>query len=395
MTSSPESERSTVLSIKPEKLPKGTLHFDLSRYEGAMREARRRNEAAYAFREADRVPVAIPVGGSYFCWLFGRNIREYYTDLETNIRVQVAGFKWLFEELRDDRADCALYLELGPTLEGFFFDCPIEYPDGTSPRIVPRLKTRQDILDLRVPDPETHPKVQWAFERHEQFKALAARIAPGVPVSRFSFRIHPPLSCACAIMDPVLVYQMFYTEPELLEIFFDKLLEAYIRLQDYCDKRNGTKATSLGLPDDNSAFISVDFYKRYVAPRLKILYDRYGRDFRHLHADGPNDHLFPVIADYLKVSAMDIGGFSSIDAAVKAMKGKTVIEGNINVKDLYGPFDDAARAKVRHMMRTAGPGGGYVFAIGGEAYVGVPRQTMIDMVSYAKRTGRYPISIEE
>jgi len=129
-----------------------------------------------------------------------------------------------------------------------------------------------------------------------------------------------------------------------------------------------------------------------VAPRNKALYDRYGTQWRHLHADGPNDHLFPIITDYLKVSAMDIGGFSSLDAAVAAMKGKTVIEGNINNRDLYGPFDERAKSICRHMIETAGPGGGYHFAVGGEAYVGVPPQTLIDMVEYVKRIGEYPIS---
>ncbi len=153
--------------------------------------------------------------------------------------------------------------------------------------------------------------------------------------------------------------------------------------------------TSLGLADDNSAFISADMYRRYVAPRNKALYDRYGSKARNLHASGPNDHLFPIIADYLKVTSMDIGGFSSIDAAVRAMKGKTVIEGNMNNRDLYVPLDDAAQAKARHLMRVAAPGGGYIFAIGGEAYVGVPPQTMIALVAYAIDIGRYPIDIKE
>ena len=382
-------------SIKTKMQSKGVVDFDPSRYEARMKEAARRAEAAYAFRQADRVPVTIPVGGSYFSWLFGVNINDYYSDRETSVRVQLAGFQWLFEELHDDRTGCALYLDLGPVYEGLFFDCEIQYHDGTSPRIVPRLQTRRDVLDFEVPDPHGHAGVENAFEEYEKLKSIAAKIAPKVPVSEFSFSIHPPLSSACAIMDPVKVYEMFYTEPELLDAFFDKLLDAYIRLRDYSDERLGRRTTSLGLADDNSAFISADMYKRHVAPRLKALYDRYGRDFRHLHADGPNDHLFPTIADYLGVSAMDIGGFSSMDAAVAAMKGKTVIEGNMNVRDLYGPFDGAAKAKVRHMMRIAGPGGGYLFAIGGEAYVGVPPQTMIDMVAYAKRTGRYPISIED
>ncbi len=374
---------------------RGVCDFDPGRYAGRMREAEARLKAAYSFSESDRVPVTIPVGGSYFAAMTGTNINDYYSDIETSVRTQAAGFAWIFEHLRDDRTGCSLYLDLGPVYEGLLFDCEIQYHDNTSPRIVPQLRTRQDILDLEIPDPEQSPGVAHAYGQYERFKEAAATIAPKMQVAPFSFSIHPPLSCACAIMDPVLVYEMFYTEPELLCVFFDKLLEAYIALRDYADKRNGTRTTSLGMADDNSAFISADFYRRYVAPHNKALYDRYGTRSRHLHADGPNDHLFGIIADYLKVTAMDIGGFSNIDAAVAAMKGKTVIEGNVNVRDLYGTFDDTAKAKVRHMIATAGPGGGYLFAIGGEAYVGVSPETLIDMVAYAKEIGRYPITIDE
>jgi len=368
--------------------------FDPADYESRMKEAARRLEAANSFREGDRVPVVIPVGGSYFARMFGYNIRDYYTDLEVNIAARVKGLKWAFEELRDDRPGVALSLDLGPVYEGLLFDCPIEFPDDTSPRIVHKLQTRRDVVNFEPPEIEGHPKVEWVFRRWEKFRALAARMAPRVPLGAPGFTIHPPLSCACAIMNPAQVYEMFYTEPELLERFFDKLLDAFIRLRDYCDRRRGAKTTRLGLADDNSAFISADMYRRFVAPRLKVLYDRYGGDWRSLHADGPNDHLFPTIADYLKVNSMDIGGFSSIDAAVAAMKGKTVIEGNINNRDLYGALDEKARAKVRHMIKAAGPGGGYVFAVGGEAYVGVPPATLIDLVAYVKEIGRYPLSIE-
>lgn len=360
-----------------------------------MKEAAERLRAANSFREADRVPVHMPVGGSFFARLFGYNIRDYFTDVETAVKIQVQGQRWLFEELLDDRAGCGLSMDLGPVHEGLFFDCPVEFPDDTSPRIVPRLETRQDVVDFEPPAVEGHPKVEWVFKRWEKFRSCAARIAPKMPVAPARFTIHPPLSCACAIMNPAKVYEMFYTEPELLERFLDKLLDAYIRLRDHMNARLGVTSETLGLPDDNSAFISAEMYSRHVAPRLKVLYDRYGGKWRTLHADGPNDHLFAIIADYLKVNSMDIGGFSSIDAAVGAMKGKTVIEGNMNNSDLYGVLDGKAKAKIRHMMRVAAPGGGYIFGIGGEAYVGVPPETMIEAVAYAKRIGKYPIAIED
>ena len=58
--------------------------FDPSRYAPRMKEAAARFEAANSFCEADRVAVQMPIGGSYFARMFGYNIRDYYTDIETN-----------------------------------------------------------------------------------------------------------------------------------------------------------------------------------------------------------------------------------------------------------------------------------------------------------------------
>ncbi len=47
---------------------------------------------------------------------------------------------------------------------------------------------------------------------------------------------------------------------------------------------------------------------------------------------------------------------------------------------------------VVHCMRTAAPGGGYIFDTGGEGvYPGVDPERLLYMVRCAKKVGKYPI----
>ncbi len=367
--------------------------FDPSKYTRQIEESRRRLEITVCFQEPDRVPIRISTSGSYYCRLFGYNIRDYYTDLDCALQVDLKGREWAFEQLQDDRTGYGISLQLGPVYEGLLFDCEIVYPDDTSPWIVPRLETEADVDRLEVPDPASHPQVQRAYRLAEQLQEKAARMGLDIPVGG-GFGIHPPLSCACAIMPPEKVYEYMYTNPPLVHKLFRKLFEAFCRLQDYEDAYFGVKKrTSLGLADDNSAFISPQMYKEFVYPYNKALYDRYGSERRHLHADGPNDHHFRMYANEMKLTEMDIGGFSDLANAKREMGGKVVISGGLNNRDFYGTWEQAKQA-IERAIRIGAPGGGFILAIGGETYYGVPPDYLIRAVNYAKEIGRYPISVK-
>ncbi|MFH1737742.1 MAG: uroporphyrinogen decarboxylase family protein [bacterium] len=362
--------------------------IDLSKYEDHLREAQQRIDTVSRFEEADRVPVQITEAGSFYSSMLGVDIRDYYTDLETQIDVQVRGLKWRLEELRDDRPLASLSMDLGPVGEAIAFDLEIEFPSGTSPWIARPLKTPEDIRAWNPPDPEENPRVEWFFRRFEKFKSIADKKDIGVPITQARLGIHPPLSAACAIMEPADFYVLMIEDPETADLLFKKLFRFYCRLVDWQDERFGTRTTTLGLCDDNSCAISDDLYRRMVLQYNLALYERYGAEGRYLHADGPNDQHFKTYVEIIKLDAMDIGGFSDLRAAVRDMKGKVVIYGALNNRDFYGPLDDNAKAIVDDQLQVAGPGGGYVLAVGGETYAGVPPQTLVDLVKYAKERGR-------
>jgi uroporphyrinogen-III decarboxylase len=366
--------------------------FDPDKYRSRIEDSRRRIELTSRFEEPDRVPIRISQGGSYYCWLFGHDIAQYYQDLELQIEVQLKGLEWAYEQLRDDRTGCRLHAEVGPLGEALLWDCEIQRPAGTSPWVVPFVLSPADIERLPVPDPASARGVNWAMQQHQRMKELARARGVSLDVGG-GVGIHPPLSAACALAPPHLVYEWMYTEPQRIRLFFDKLLEAYFRLVGFNDRYFGvTQRRSVGLADDNSAFVSDEMYRELVLPYNKAIYDRYGQDGRYLHADGPNDHHFQTYADVLKLTEMDIGGWSDIAAAKRALAGKVVMSGGLNCKDLYGDFE-AARPAIERAIRIGAPGGGYILAIGGETYAGVNPDTLIRAVEYAKEAGRYPIAL--
>ncbi len=360
--------------------------FSLEPYRDRIERSARRLREAFAFRESDQVPVSISVGGSFFCRLFGVDIAEYYQDRALMLEVQIRGLRWCFEELQDDRTDAAVHLDVGPIQEGLVFGAEIVRPDDTSPWSRHIILEPADVERLKVPDPATNPGVQWYYRELEKTRQLARDRGVRIRVGG-GLGIHPPLSAACALAGPERIFRWMYDCPEVIEVLFDKLFAAFCRLVEYRASREGRRPTSIGLADDHSAFISEAMYRRFEMPHVSAIYQRYGREGRSLHADGPNDHLFALYADELHLTDMDIGGFSDLATAKHAMHGKTVIYGGLNCKDLYGDFE-AARPKIEEAISIGYPGGGYVFGVGGETYAGVNPHTLVRAVAHAREISR-------
>ncbi|NOZ22659.1 MAG: hypothetical protein GXP25_16400 [Planctomycetes bacterium] len=366
--------------------------FDPKKYEKKIAESRERLAIARRFEEPDRVPILISTAGSYYSRLFGYNIRDYYTDPDVKIEVQLKGLEWAYETLDDDRTSYSITYDLGPIGEAMYWDMPIEYPDDTSPRAVEILHDPADIETLPVPDPETHPAVKKLDKEFAEFKENVEKRGIDLPVGGGQIGIHPPISCACALMGADKVYELMAVDKAMAAKLFDKCFEAFCKLRDFYLKRSGGKSTSIGLADDNSAFISNAMYRDQIFKYNKAIYDKYGPAGRSFHADGPNDHHFEMYANDMKLTSMDMGGFSKIENAKKYLGGKVFFSGGLNCKDLYYDFETAKPA-VEHAVRIGAPGGGYALAIGGETYPGVNPDTLVRSVAYAKEIGTYPIQL--
>jgi uroporphyrinogen-III decarboxylase len=370
--------------------------IDWSKYQTRFEASRARLAAAYAFEEGDRVPTTVSAAGSYWCWLQGVDIADYYTDIDLQIGVQYGGLQWRLENLDDDVTHFALGLDRGPIGEALVFNTDIQRPRGTSPYVVRFVKDAQDVEKLSWPDPRENPQVQETLRLGERFKERVKQLGIDLPAGGGYVGIHPPLSCACAIAHPTWVYEMLHADPRVIELLFEKCYHAFCDIKDYMDELSGSKPQSLGLADDNCSFVSSRMYNDTVLPWNQRLYARYGQQGRHLHADGPHHQHFKTYVDVIRLNNCDIGGWSKLRPAVDILKpGRCVFSGNLNCRDFYGPFDETLRQRIRQTIRLAAPGGGYVFAIGGETYPLVRPDTLADGFRYAHEVGKYPIDIPE
>jgi len=375
----------------------GWLDFDPERYRTRREESAKRMQAAHEFREGDCVATIASVGGSYFAWLFGVDIRDYYTDIDTQIEVQLRGLQWRYENLPDDFTGTGIGYDGGPAGEGLFFEeCDIVYPPGTSPWVVPFIKDGADVEALQIKDPRDNARIQDYLKRGQRFVERARELGVRVPASPGWVGIHPPLSCACAIADDAWVYENMVAEPGIVLKLFEKCFRAFCACQEYMYEVYGGGPGHLGLADDNSAFVSDEMYRRMVLPFNLALYEKYGSSGRSLHADGPNEHHYETYAKIVKLNHMDIGGWSKLRPAVEILKpAGCVVHGGLNNRDLYSGWTEPLRQKIRQSIRIAAPGGGYEFAIGGETYAGTDPDVLCRTFEYAHEVGRFPLDIPE
>ena len=394
-----EKQNARRIGISRERIDRLIEDFDLEKYREHIDLVRERLETSGRFEEPDRVPLYFSVSGSFFCKLndgkyrSNYNLRDYYSNMELDFEIQLRGYRWAFEELRDDRTGCGLHAELGPVGEGVLFGFKIVFPDDTSPWIVRELETKEDIerfIRTEIPHPEDHPGLRYVRElgerARERVEAAGGRIGAGAGIG-----IHPPLSASCALMEPVRVVKLMYTDPDLVHRFFSKLAEEKIRMHEYEEKLAGRRKEHFGLADDHMLMLTPDQYRRFEMPYVTRMYKRFGPKGRHLHGDGPNDHLFELLAREVKLTNMDIGGFSSLGKAAEKLKGIVRFSGGMNCKDFYlGTSFVHVRSRIDQCIELAGSGGGYTMAIGGETYVGADPDLLRRAVAYVEQAAKMP-----
>jgi len=359
------------------------------RYEKRMEEARRRYQAACSFEESDRVPVMVDTGGPFFCSLAGYVFKDYYRNLDVQRRAQLEGLRWVRKNLDDDRLNYSLYtwLDMGALAEGIVFDCEIQLPDEEhlwlSPWIIPKLRTPEDLERLEVPEPK---EVEKGLQRHlrRQF---------GEPLKADILGIHPPFSAAGSLMGTDRLYIYVYKYPDVLHKLLRKLLETYCLLVDYQDEQRGRQTEGIGLCDDHAGFLPERMYREFVLPYNGRIYERYGKNWRGLHMDSQCDHIAQILVNELKINSMDVSVSTDLAKVKPIFDGKVIMHGNFDGKLLApGVSYEKIREAVDYCMRSAAPGGGYIFDTGGEGvYPGIDVNRLLFMVKYAKKAGKYPI----
>jgi len=350
----------------------------------------RRLESARHFEEPDRVPILIDVGAPFYAKVLGYTLKDYYRSVDVCRHVRVEGSKWAFSRLGDDRTETMREddagLDIGAVAEGIVFGCSISLPDDDnpwlSPWIVPSLRSLDDVEALEVPDPRDCV----GRLREHYLKAFGRDVQVEEATS-----IHPPCSAAGSLMGPERLYTYLYKYPDAMHGLLGKLLETFCSITDYNDELRGTATNGIGLCDDHAGYLSEDMYRKFVLPYNKRIYERYGTRWRSLHMDSRTDHIAKILVEEYGINDMDLGAAADIAKIKEAFNGRVIFNGNVDSKILVAGSMEQIERATEHCIRSAAPGGGYIFDCGGETYAGIDPLRLIHMVSYAKKIGKYPI----
>lgn len=103
----------------------------------------------------------------------------------------------------------------------------------------------------------------------------------------------------------------------------------------------------------------------------------------------------PVIDTIAQTGTLAIGPsvMDDLHEVVAATRGRLTIVGNLNGIEMRHWTQQQAEAKVRDLVRTAGPGGGLIVCDNhGEIPIGVPEDTILAISEAVRTWGRFPIA---
>jgi uroporphyrinogen-III decarboxylase len=162
--------------------------------------------------------------------------------------------------------------------------------------------------------------------------------------------------------------------------------------------RAGANAVLISSAFAGSGFISRRHYREFVLPYEKRLVEEVRR--RHPEV-AVYTHTCGGIGDRLDLM-LETGtqgidtldppplGTVELEDAVRVLKGRAFIKGNIDpVHTLLHGTPEAVREAVRHRLRVAAPGGGYILSSACSVAPGVDPALLELMVEVAQEEGRY------
>ncbi len=188
----------------------------------------------------------------------------------------------------------------------------------------------------------------------------------------------------------------FATEPEYVDVLYEKLVEAWLEnLKRFVDAV-GNRVQVLQICDDfgtqQSTFVSPKMFRERIMPFYKR-----GLDWIHehtemkvlLHSDGA---LMPLIPSLIE---MGVDILNPVQTSAKGMDAAELKQrfgdqlvfwgGSLDCQQTlpFGTPEDVAREVEEH-MRAFSPGGGYVFAPVHNIQAGVPAENVIAMFDAAQ-----------
>ncbi len=335
-----------------------------------------RTLATLGHREPDRVPVFLPLT-LHGAKELGLSIEQYFAEPGNVVEGQL-------RLLTKYGHDC-IYgfffagLELMAWGGGVMF-----FDDGPPNAAAPVIHRPEDILDLVPPEVAETPCLLDVLSAQRMLKSEVGDDVPiiGVVISPFSL--------------PVM--QMGFDHYLDLMLETPHLFERLMALnEEFC-----VAWANAQLEAGATAIVYFDpVASPTIVPRQRYLETGHPVAMRTLaRISGPtavhfaSGRCMSIIGDVIDTGAAVIGASTLDDlSSVKdACRTKVAVLGNMDAIQMRHWSQEAAESTVKASIAAAGKGGGFILSdIHGEIPWQVPDEVLVDIVSAAKRWGRYPL----
>lgn len=272
------------------------------------------------------------------------------------------------------------------------FGSKVEYPENSTKYVTePRIKTVDDINELKIPDPLKDMRLPVVLEAASLLKDEFNGERP------IGLDIAGPMSVAVNLCGADNLFRWLRKHPkevhEMLEIitqannkYIDEIVRLGINLE-FSDPMAST--TVLSQKQSN------EFALPYLKKNLDYYYEISSKK-ASLHICGKTSQIWDTIRDF-KIKAFSVDNIEDLSEVVEQLGDVHHIVGNVPPVEVIknGTREDIKKSIASCILKAYDSKMGYTIGAGCQIPVGTPRENLYAYFDIAKELGKLPIDVEK
>jgi uroporphyrinogen-III decarboxylase len=346
-----------------------------------LAENRARQRAMWRRTYHDRVPVWLGVYARYVLDQRQSSYREYWRSPRDHLIHQLENFKWIVENVDDDRWTGDEIL-ITPDFENIpnsaAMGCPVSWSDTQPPYALPCIQEPGEMLHVDPPRPTQGIWGKMLRWRAEMIHLLdtgrvvvtrgGRRVRVHVVMGAYSLG---PFSVATDMVGPKF-YEWLALYPQECHHLLQTITTAMIGMERYCRRIDADRTGGFNLAEDAAQLVSAAMFDEFCLPYARRLYAAFPGE-RSMHMCGHCQHLHQTLVNQLGITYFS--GFGSVvspEQIAKTMGGRVLLRGNVDCLLLRQGTPSEVRLAARRCLENLAPAGGYVLCDGFNVAPGTP-----------------------
>lgn len=302
------------------------------------------NDKQDEFSNTDRIQVKIGLGRSYLGQFLGYNMLDYFFDVETRIKGQLAGKLFLDDTMDDDTVripDIGYDHGAAGAMENSLFGVETIFEEDGDPKSsqTPVIQDPKDLNTLKIPDFYSSGPMPEIHKKYEEIK----KILDGRINVTFPGWCRGTWSVACFLRGFTNIYVDLLDQPDFVKELLDFIAESRISWEkqrsdflgispqdpdnmytnNYLDYRRVHVSDMYNDEVDGNS-ISPAAYEDIILPSEKKLNDFYGGT-RYYHSCGNLTPFLPVLTSLPNLRILHVSSWTDIEKAKEITNNMDIV----------------------------------------------------------------------